>query len=79
MYIYVRLLVSIKIALESIKFEMERIDIKKIMVFSDSQYAVVILTLGSENKSHTQVIFEVKKAKEILESQNGIYIIFNRT
>ena len=51
---------AIKIALDNIKLEMERIHIKKIMLFSDSQSAVGILTLGWENKSHTSAIFEIK-------------------
>ena len=68
--IYVRLLVAIKIGLESIKFEMERIDINNVMVFSDSKSAVVILTLCWENKSHTSLILEVKQFIEILESKN---------
>ena len=37
---------AIMIALENIKLEMERIDIKKITLFSDSHSAVGILTLG---------------------------------
>ena len=51
-------LMAIKIALESIKLEMERIDIKKIiiMLISDSQSAVGILSLGWKNKSHTSEI-----------------------
>ena len=61
---------AIKIALDNIKLEMERIDIKKIMLFSDSKSAVGILTLGWENKSHTWAIFEIKQAMEILKSQN---------
>ena len=40
------------------------------MLFSDSQSAVGILTLGWENKSHTSAIFEIKQAMEILKSQN---------
>ena len=51
---------AIKIALDNIKLEMERIDIKKIMLFSDSQSAVGILTLEWENKSHTSAIFDIK-------------------
>ena len=61
------ILMAIKIALENIKFEMERIDIKKIMLFSDLQSAVGILTLGWENKSHTSAIFEIKQVMEILK------------
>ena len=61
-------LMAIKIALDNIKLEMERIDIKKIMLFSDSQSAVGIL--GWENKSHTSAIFEIKQAMEILKSRN---------
>ena len=62
---------AIKIALDNIKLEMERKDIiKKIMLFSDSQSAVGILTLGWENKLHTSAIFEIKQAMEILKSQN---------
>ena len=49
---------------------MERIDVKKIMLFSDAQSAVGILTLGWENMSHTSVIFEIKQSMEILKSQN---------
>ena len=40
------------------------------MLFSDSQSAVGILTLGWENMSHTSAIFEVKQVMEILKSQN---------
>ena len=63
-------LMAIKIALDNSKLEMERIDIKTIMLFSDSQSAVGILTLGWENKTHTSVIFEIKQSMEILKSQN---------
>ena len=63
-------LMAIKIALDNSKLEMERIDVKKIMLFSDSQSAVGILTLGWENKSQTSIIFEIKQSMEILKSQN---------
>ena len=63
-------LVAIKIASESIKLEMERLPIQKIMLSSDSQSAVVILTLGWENKSHKAVILEIKQTMDILKSQN---------
>ena len=63
-------LVAINIALESIKLEMERLPIQKIMLFSDSQSAVGILTLGWENKSHKAVILEIKQTMDILKSQN---------
>ena len=63
-------LVAIKIASESIKLEMERLPIQKIMLSSDSQSAVVILTLGWENKSHKAIILEIKQTMDILKSQN---------
>ena len=63
-------IVAINIALESIKLEMERLPIQKIMLFSDSQSAVGILTLGWENKSHKAVILEIKQTMDILKSQN---------
>ena len=63
-------LVAINIALESIKLEMERLPIQKIMLFSDSQSAVGILTLGWENTSHKAVILEIKQTLDILKSQN---------
>ena len=40
------------------------------MLFSDSQSAVGILTLGWENKSHTSVVFEIKQIMDILKRQN---------
>ena len=49
---------------------MERLPIQKIMLFSDSQSAVGILTLGWENKSHKAVILEIKQTMDILKSQN---------
>ena len=63
-------LIAIKIALESIKLEMEKLLVKKVMLFSDSQSAVGILTLGWENKSHTSVVFEIKQIMDILKRQN---------
>ena len=63
-------LVAIKIALESIKAEMERLIVQKIMLFSDSQSAVGILTLGWVNTSHRSVIPEIKQTMDILKTQN---------
>ena len=63
-------LVAIKIALESIKAEMERLIVQKIMLFSDSQSAVGILTLGWVNTSHRSVILEIKQTMDILKTQN---------
>ena len=40
------------------------------MLFSDSQSAVGILTLGWENKSHTSVVFEIIQIMDILKRQN---------
>ena len=56
-------LVAIKIALESIKAEMERLIVQKIMLFSDSQSAVGILTLGWVNTSHRSIILEIKQTR----------------
>ena len=63
-------LIAIKIAFESIKLEMEKLLVRKVMLFSDSQSAVGILTLGWENKSHTSVVFEIKQIMDILNRQN---------
>ena len=63
-------LVAIKIALESIKAEMETLTVQKIMLFSDSQSAVGILTLGWVNTSHRSVILEIKQTMDILKTQN---------
>ena len=49
---------------------MERLLIQKIMLFSDSQSAVGILTLGWENKTHKAVILEIKQTMDIQKSQN---------
>ena len=63
-------LVAIKIAFESVKAEMERLIVQKIMLFSDSQSAVGILTLGWVNTSHRSVILEIKQTMDILKTQN---------
>ena len=49
---------------------MERLLIQKFMLFSDSQSAVGILTLGWENKTHKAVILEIKQTMDIQKSQN---------
>ena len=49
---------------------MERLIVKKIMLFSDSQSAVGILTLGWVNTSHRSVILEIKQTMDILKTQN---------
>ena len=49
---------------------MEKLLVKKVMLFSDSQSAVGILTLGWENKSQTSVVFEIKQIMDILKRQN---------
>ena len=51
------------VALESIKAEMERLIVQKIMLFSDSQSAVGILTLGWVNTSHRSIILEIKQTR----------------
>ena len=63
-------LIAIKIAHESIKPEMEKLLVKKVMHFSDSQSVVGILTHEWENKSHTSVVFELKQIMDILKRQN---------
>ena len=44
--------------------------VKKVMLFSDPQSVVGILTHGWENKSHTSVVFEIKQIMDILKRQN---------
>ena len=63
-------LIAIKIAHESIKLEMKKLLVKKVMLFSDSQSVVGILTHEWENKSHTSVVFELKQIMEILKRKN---------
>ena len=62
--------VAIKITLESIKADTERLIVQKIMLFSDSQSAVGILTFGWINTSHRSVIPEIKQTMDIMKTQN---------
>ena len=71
-------LVAIKMALEYVKTEVNKREIKQLSVLSDSQSAVGILTLGWQNKSHTRVVAEVQQTIKNLEDK-GIKIEINWT
>ena len=65
-------------ALEYVKTEVNKREIKQLSVLSDSQSAVGILTLGWQNKSHTRVVAEVQQTIKNLEDK-GIKIEINWT
>ena len=65
-YILLGELVAIKMALEYVKTEENKREIKQL---SDSQSTVGILTLGWENKSHTRVVAEVQKTIKTWETK----------
>ena len=60
-------LVAIKMALEYVKTEVNKREIKQL---SDFQSAVGILTQGWENKSHTKVVAEVQKTIKLGRQRN---------
>ena len=57
-------LVAIKMALEYVKTEVNKREIKQLSVLSRSKSAVGILTLGWQNKSHTRVVAEVQQTRD---------------
>ncbi|MEW8548209.1 MAG: reverse transcriptase domain-containing protein [Candidatus Thiodiazotropha sp.] len=62
-------LIAIKMALEFINREAKKRSLEEAVLFSDSQSAVGILSLGWENKSHLAVIAEIKETLSNLLSQ----------
>ena len=54
-------LVAIEMALEYVNTEVNKREIQQLLVLSDFQSAVGILTLGWQNKSHTRVVAEVQQ------------------
>ncbi|MCG7878799.1 MAG: reverse transcriptase domain-containing protein [Candidatus Thiodiazotropha endolucinida] len=67
-------LVAIKIALDQVKLESGKRAFKEVTIFSDSQSAIGILTLGWQNKSHKAVIAEIN---QILTTLNKDQIQIN--
>ena len=57
-------LVAIKMALEYVKTEVNKREIKQLSVLSDSKSAVGVVTLGWQNKSHTRVVAEVQQTRD---------------
>ena len=65
-------------ALEYVKKEVNKREIKHLSVLSNSQSAVGILTLRWRNKSHTRVVAEVQQTIKNLENK-GLKIDINWT
>ena len=63
-------LMATKIALDQVKVEAKKRRFKEVTLFSDSQSAVGILTLGWQNNSHKQVIAEINQALKSLEKEH---------
>ena len=67
-----------KMALEYIKTEVDKREIKQLLILSDSQSAVGILMLGWENKSHKRVVAELQQTIKNLRDK-GLQIQINWT